>query len=191
MALGGAVVALAWLAVGSGDAHGLSLPMLHAAFSGAGPAVVDGLAPLTGPLLAALLAVALKLALTAVTVGSGFPGGDVTPLLVMGAVAGAALAGVLGVPPALGAGVGFAALYGAAAGVPLALVAMAAETLGAGVLPHAAIGTAAAWLLMGGRSLHASPVSVGPAGPRSIGAAGSGRPSGSAPGSSGKTKAAP
>ena len=99
-------------------------------------------------------AFALKLLFTAVTLGAGYLGGEVTPLFFVGATLGSALARWLGIPLALGAGVGLAAVFGAAANAPLALSIMAMELLGAPVFPHVVIVCVMAYLLTGHRSIY-------------------------------------
>ena len=140
MAVGGAVVVAMWQAVGSDVYLGLGVPTILTAFE----------APL--PTATA----AWKLLFTAVTLGSGYLGGEVTPLFFVGATAGNALAGVLDLPLGLAAGVGMAALFGAAANTPIALAVMAAELLGIGVFPHALFVTLLACLATGRRGLYAS-----------------------------------
>jgi len=139
MALGGLVLVLLWRGVGTADYLGLGIPTLLRAFED------PGLVP---------YAFALKLLFTAVTLSVGFLGGEVTPLFFVGACLGNALAEPLGLPLALAAGVGMAAVFGAAANTPLALSLMAVELLGAGVLPHVALVTVVAYLLTGQRGIY-------------------------------------
>jgi H+/Cl- antiporter ClcA len=115
--LGGvAVIALTYL-VGDRDYNGLSLPLIAASLAGgAGVAV---------------LAFAWKALFTAVTLGSGFQGGEVTPLLVIGATLGVPLGHLLGVDPALMAACGLVAVFAGAANVPIACAVMGAELFGA------------------------------------------------------------
>ena len=139
MAVGGAIVVGLWQVVGTDAYLGLGIPGIVGAFTHAPPD-----------------AFAWKLAFTAITLGAGFLGGEVTPLFFIGATLGSALAGPLGIPPALGAGVGLAALFGAASKTPLALSIMAVELLGANILPHVVIVTALAYALTGRRSIYPS-----------------------------------
>lgn len=138
MAAGGAVIVFLWQLFGDAPL-GLSLPTLSRAF--------------TDPALPSHL-FALKLLFTAVTLGAGFMGGEVTPLFVIGATLGNTVGQLLGLPLAMAAGVGMAALFAAAANTPLALTVMAAELLGAPVLPHVAIVAVVACLLCGRRSIY-------------------------------------
>ena len=91
MFLGGLVVVGLWKLVGTSDYLGLGVPMILRAF-------VDPHLP--------VYAFALKLVFTAVTLGAGFLGGEVTPLFFVGATLGSVLARWLGIPLALGAGDG-------------------------------------------------------------------------------------
>jgi len=99
---------------------------------------------------------AFKGLFTAITLGAGFLGGEVTPLFFMGATLGNTLAPVVELPLALAAGACMVAVYGAAARAPLALAVMGAEVLGIVALPHLLVVTVVASLAMGPRSLFAA-----------------------------------
>ncbi len=90
---------------------------------------------------------ALKLIFTAVAVGTGFFGGEVTPLFVVGATLGSAVATPLGLDPALVAAVGLCAVFAAAANTPLACVVLGAELFGGGMIAPLAVGCFAAYLV--------------------------------------------
>ena len=139
MFLGGLVVVGLWKLVGTSDYLGLGVPMIVRAFE-------DPSFP--------VYAFALKLLFTAVTLGAGFLGGEVTPLFFVGAALGSVLARLLGIPIALGAGVGLAAVFAASSNTPLALSIMAMELLGAPVFPHVVIVCVLAYLLSGHRSIY-------------------------------------
>ena len=141
MFLGGLVVVGLWKLVGTSDYLGLGVPMILRSFS-------DPSLPVQ--------AFALKLVFTAVTLGAGFLGGEVTPLFFVGATLGNVLARGLGIPLGLGAGVGLAAVFAASSNTPLALSIMAVELLGAPVLPHVAIVAVLAYLLVGHRSIYSA-----------------------------------
>ncbi len=72
-----------------------------------------------------------KTVFTSVTVGSGFKGGEVTPLFFIGATMGHALAVLLHAPVRLFAGLGFIAVFAGAANTPLACTIMGIELFGA------------------------------------------------------------
>lgn len=80
-----------------------------------------------------------KTVFTAVTLGTGFKGGEVTPLFFVGATLGNALSGILEAPVDLLAGAGFVAVFGAAANTPLASTVMGIELFGAGHAVYLAI----------------------------------------------------
>jgi H+/Cl- antiporter ClcA len=141
MALGAVVLIVLWQGSGTSDYLGLGVPTIVRAFS-------DPSVPAA--------AFALKLVFTAITIGVGFLGGEVTPLFFVGATLGGLLARMTGLPLELGAGVGLAAVFGAASNAPIALTIMAVELLGANVLPHAAIVCVLAYVLTGHRSLYPS-----------------------------------
>ncbi len=141
MAIGGAIVVVLWKCVGTSEYLGLGVPTIVRSFS--------------DPELPAY-AFALKILFTAVTLGAGFLGGEVTPLFFIGAALGGVLAPVLGIPRELGAGVGLAAVFASASNTPLALSIMAVELLGANVLPHVMIVCVVAYLVSGHRSIYPS-----------------------------------
>jgi H+/Cl- antiporter ClcA len=139
MMIGGVVIVALWQLLGTTDYLGLGVPGILRAFE-------DPQLP--------VWAFAAKLLFTAVTLGAGFLGGEVTPLFFIGACLGSVLARTLGLPIDLGAGVGLAATFAAASNAPLALSIMAVELLGANVFPHAAIVCALAWVMTGRRSIY-------------------------------------
>jgi H+/Cl- antiporter ClcA len=152
MFVGGLAVVSLWRLVGTSDYLGLGVPTIVRAFED----------PTLPP-----YAFALKLVFTAVTLGAGFLGGEVTPLFFVGATLGNLLARVLGLPVAEGAGVGLAAVFAAAANAPLALSIMAMELLGAATFPHVVIVCVLAYLLTGHRSIYpAQRLLSGKGGPR-------------------------
>lgn len=121
------------------DYLGLSLPTMHAALEGA---------PM--PYLGAVW----KILLVAVTLGSGFYGGIVTPQFVIGAVLGGACAHFLGLDAALGAGVGFCAVVAAASNTPVAAIFMGVELFGGDSTLYVAGASIAAYLVIGHRSVY-------------------------------------
>jgi len=71
-----------------------------------------------------------KLLFTALCLSAGFKGGEVTPLFFIGATLGHALAGWLGAPVSLFAGLGLVAVFAGAANTPLACLVMGLELFG-------------------------------------------------------------
>ncbi|WP_053231553.1 chloride channel protein [Sandaracinus amylolyticus] len=141
MFLGGAAVVALWQLMGTSEYLGLGVPTIVRAFS-------DPSLP--------VYAFAAKLLFTAITIGAGFLGGEVTPLFFVGAALGSVLARAMGLPIDMGAGVGLAVVFAAASNAPLALSIMAVELLGASVLPHVVIVAVIAYLLTGHRGIYPS-----------------------------------
>jgi H+/Cl- antiporter ClcA len=139
--VGGLMVIGLVLLTGTRDYLGLSLPLIDDALTGS-------------PIV--WYAFALKLLFTAVTLGAGFQGGEVTPLFVIGATLGAALAGPLGVPVDVLASVGFVAVFAAATNTPLACTIMGIELFGIGALPYLAVGCVVAYVFSAHRGIYAS-----------------------------------
>lgn len=138
-ALGGGLVVGATLLLGTRIYNGLSLPLLSSAFTD--PAAVP-----TPAFLA-------KLGLTALTLGVGFKGGEVTPLFVIGATLGVSLAAPLSLPPSFLAALGFVAVFAAAANTPFACVAMGAELFSGGIL-YFGVATFIAYAISGHRGIY-------------------------------------
>ncbi|MBL0313794.1 MAG: chloride channel protein [Holophagaceae bacterium] len=99
-------------------------------------------------------AFAAKLAITCVTIGFGFKGGEVTPIFVIGALLGAALAPVLQLPIPFLAAIGFIALAAAASNTPLASMVMGIELFGAAFAGPLAISCFLAYVLVGHRGIY-------------------------------------
>jgi H+/Cl- antiporter ClcA len=98
----------------------------------------------------------LKLVFTVVALGCAFPGGEVTPLFVIGATLGAALAPLLDVPVPVLAAVGFVAVFAAAANTPLACTIMGVELFGGDLIVAFAIGCVVAYVASSHRGIYAT-----------------------------------
>lgn len=139
-ALGG-LATIGLVALVGRDYLGLSLPLVEQALAGHDPGSWD---------------FALKLLFTAIALGSGIPGGEVTPLFVMGATLGATLADPLGIPVPVLAAIGFVAVFGGAANTPLACTIMAAELFGSGIVEVAAVGCVIAYVASSHHGIYAT-----------------------------------
>jgi H+/Cl- antiporter ClcA len=95
-----------------------------------------------------------KLAFTVASLGTGFKGGEVTPLFYIGATFGNALAPLLHLPFSMLAGLGFVAVFAGAANTPLATTFMAVELFGPEIAPFAAIACVTAYLFSGRTSIY-------------------------------------
>jgi len=100
---------------------------------------------------------ALKMLFTVVALGTGFVGGEVTPLFVVGATLGSVLAAPLGLPAGTLAALGLAAVFGAAAKVPLACAVMSVELFGWGVAVPALVVCLLARLVSGSEGIYDHP----------------------------------
>jgi H+/Cl- antiporter ClcA len=90
-----------------------------------------------------------KLLFTVASLGTGFKGGEVTPLFYIGATLGNALAPLLDLPFGLLAGLGFVAVFAGAANTPIASTLMAMELFGPGTGVFAAIACAVSYVFSG------------------------------------------
>lgn len=97
-----------------------------------------------------------KLGFTIASLGSGFKGGEVTPLFYVGATLGNALAPLLHLPISFLAGLGFVAVFAAAANTPLASTLMAIELFGSEIGIYAALACVVAWLISGYSGIYRS-----------------------------------
>ncbi len=97
-----------------------------------------------------------KLLFTAVTLASGFKGGEVTPLFFIGAALGNALSSVLGAPTDLFAALGFVAIFAGASNTPLACTLMGIELFGAGQSVYIATACFLAYLSSGHSGIYLS-----------------------------------
>jgi len=97
---------------------------------------------------------ALKILLTAITLGAGFKGGEVTPLFFIGATLGSALSFWLPLPVGLLAGMGFVAVFAGAAKTPIACCAMAMELFGVSCGVYVVVACVTAYLISGAHSIY-------------------------------------
>lgn len=101
---------------------------------------------------------AIKILLTAFTIGVGFKGGEVTPLFFIGATLGNALAFVLPLPMALLAGMGFVAVFSGATNTPIACTVMGIELFGIEAGVFIAIACVTAYLFSGNTGIYSSQI---------------------------------
>lgn len=138
--LGGIVIAAAVYLLGADRYIGLGVPTIVEAFQ-------HPLAPYD---------FAAKMAFTVASLGSGFKGGEVTPLFYIGATLGNALAPLLGMPLPLLAGIGFVAVFAGAANTPIASTLMAMELFGSEVGVYAGIACVVSYLFSGHTGIYRS-----------------------------------
>lgn len=99
---------------------------------------------------------AAKMIFTVASLGSGFKGGEVTPLFYIGATLGNALAPLLNMPFPLMAGIGFVAVFAGAANTPIASTLMAMEIFGAEIGVYAGIACVVSYLFSGHTGIYRS-----------------------------------
>jgi H+/Cl- antiporter ClcA len=133
------LVVVAVVAVAGRDHLGLSIPLAEAALAGEGGGLEDP---------------ALKLALTALCLGFGFVGGEVTPLFVIGATLGGVAGPAIGLDPVTGATVGYVAVFAGAANVPVACTLVGTQLFGLGATLPVAVACTTAFLCSGNRGIY-------------------------------------
>ena len=97
-----------------------------------------------------------KLLFTAITLGCGFKGGEVTPLFFIGATLGHALAVLLGAPVDLFAALGFIAVFAGATNTPLACTVMGIELFGGQHTVYFAVACFVAYLFSGHTGIYSA-----------------------------------
>lgn len=112
--IGGLILIFLFWLIGSTNYNGLGIPVILGSFTHAQGWYVF----------------LLKLFLTALTIGCGFKGGEVTPLFFIGAALGSFLSLFMPLPVALLAAMGFAAVFAGAANTPIACILMGIELFG-------------------------------------------------------------
>ncbi len=97
-----------------------------------------------------------KTGFTALTIGSGFKGGEFVPLVFIGATLGSALGLILPVSFQLLAAVGFAAVFAGASNTPIACSLMAMEIFGPQIAPYAVVACFASYYCSGHHGIYKS-----------------------------------
>ena len=139
-AVGGAVLAALFLGAGLTRFGGLSEWMPAAAFAGK-----------TGP-----LDPFIKLGMTALTVGAGFQGGEVTPLFGIGAGLGGWIGGATLGDPGFMAALGMLGVFGAALNVPITTVMLGIDMFGGKASGYFVIVAFISYLVAGHRAVYAA-----------------------------------
>ena len=99
-------------------------------------------------------AFALKLLFTAVTLSTGYKGGEIVPSFFVGSTLGCVAAPLLGLPAALGAGLGLVGVFCGVTNAPLASLMLSIELFGSEYLPLFGITAAVSFMLSGHFSLY-------------------------------------
>ena len=136
--LGGCVVVGLTLVVGSQIYNGLGIELMSASVHESVPRE----------------SFLIKILFTAVTLGCGFKGGEVTPLFCIGATAGNAFGQITHQSPQLFAALGFVSVFAGAANTPLACLAMGIELFGGDLLIPFAICCTLAYSCSGHKGIY-------------------------------------
>ncbi|MGO4182779.1 voltage-gated chloride channel family protein [Paenibacillus sp. TAF43_2] len=136
--LGGLFIIALVYAIGTRDYLGLGIPLLEQSFQ-------EAVSPFV---------FLLKTLFTAITLGTGFQGGEVTPLFVIGSTLGSALAGLLHVSVPLLAAIGFISVFSGAAKTPIACFIMGIELFGAEGAIYMFIGCVIAFICSGRKGIY-------------------------------------
>ena len=104
----------------------------------------------------------LKILFTGFTLGAGFKGGEVTPLFFVGATLGSALSGIIPLPIALLAGMGFVAVFSGATHTPIACTVMGMELFGIECGLYIGIACVIAYFSSGSIGIYKSQIVKGP-----------------------------
>lgn len=138
--LGGCVIVLCTLLIGSRDYNGAGTHMIEQSFQG--PVV--------------WYAFLLKMLFTAITIGSGFKGGEIVPTLFIGATFGCVVGPLIGLPESMAASVSMIALFCGVVNAPLASIILGIEMFGTGDIVFFAVACAVSFVCSRYYSLYSS-----------------------------------
>ncbi len=96
----------------------------------------------------------LKIIFTAISVGSGYKGGEIVPTIFIGGTHGGALSSLLGVDMAFGGAVGITALFSGVTNCPFATIVLACEMFGVEGIGYYAVASIISFVLSGKVSLN-------------------------------------
>ena len=137
---GGLVIVVLTLLIGNND------------YNGAGMNVVER--TIGGEVI--WYAFILKLIFTAITIGSGFKGGEIVPTFFIGATLGALIGSIIGLDVGFSAAVGLIAMFCGVVNCPVASIILSVELFGAGGLPLFALTCAVSYMMSGNFGLYSS-----------------------------------
>lgn len=98
----------------------------------------------------------LKILFTAITVGSGYRGGEIVPTFYVGATFGCAIAPLIGLDAGFGAAIGIISLFCGVVNCPIASIILSIELFGSNGLLLFAIASAVSYMLSGYYGLYSS-----------------------------------
>ena len=139
--VGGAAIVALSLLLGTGDYNGAGMDVIVRAVE-QGTARPD--------------AFFWKLLFTAITLGTGYKGGEVVPCFFVGATFGCVLGSLLGIPAGFAAAIGLVAVFCGAVNCPLASILLSVELFGSTELLYFALACGIAYMLSGYFGLYSS-----------------------------------
>ena len=101
-------------------------------------------------------AFALKIIFTAITIASGFKGGEIVPAFFVGSTFGCVASALFGIDPSVGAAIGFVALFCGVVNCPVASVILALEVFGVNSLAVSVLVCAVTYMMSGYCGLYKS-----------------------------------
>ncbi len=131
--LGGTIIVVLTLLLGTGDYNGAGMFVLKNALGG----------------FAKPEACILKIIFTAITLSSGYRGGEVVPTFFIGATFGCVIAPFLGIDAGFGAAIGLIALFCGVVNCPMASIILSVELFGAKGLMFFAIASSVSYIISG------------------------------------------
>ncbi len=138
--LGGLVIVALTLLAGTYDYNGAGMDIIENALRGS----------------AKPEAFILKIAFTAITIASGFKGGEIVPAFFVGSTFGCIMGNILGIDPGFGAAIGLIALFCGVTNCPLASLFLAIEMFDSGWIMIFALVCAVSYNLSGFTGLYQS-----------------------------------
>ena len=138
--IGGLLVAVLTLIVGTRDYNGAGMDVINRAVAGE----------------ARPEAFILKIIFTALTLGAGFKGGEIVPTLFVGATFGNVAGKLLGLGASFGAGLGMAAMFCGVTNCPITSLVLSVELFGAKGLVYYAVVCAVSYRLSGYYGLYSA-----------------------------------
>jgi hypothetical protein len=138
--IGGIIIIVLTYILGTQDYLGLSLPLISDSFAGhVSPFAFLG-----------------KIIFTSFTLGTGYQGGEVTPLFVIGSTLGNALSNILNISPSFLAALGLIGVFAGATNAPIASFALGIEMFGSAGMEYMFMTCAISYLFSGHSGIYIS-----------------------------------
>jgi len=138
IAVGGVIIVILTLIVGSQDYNGAGMSVVENAFTGN----------------SGYEAFILKIIFTALTLGAGYRGGEIVPVFFTGATFGNVAGRILNLSPSFSAGIGLVSLFCGVSNCPLTSVIMSVELFGSEGIVYFLVSCALSYVLSGNYSLY-------------------------------------